>query len=145
MMLHNSLDMETVATKGWQHAPLIKSVDMMISGSVTKVDQGINIETTLIAADGNIVLSQINTARKKKNVGNTAKLIANSIIDQFPFEGTIAAIDAQGYRINLGKSDYRIRRGSRFRYPVASRGSRMPVPSVSSRPMILPHGLRLSI
>jgi tetratricopeptide (TPR) repeat protein len=119
MMLHNSLDMETVATKGWQHAPLIKSVDMMISGSVTKVDQGINIETTLIAADGNIVLSQINTARKKKNVGNTAKLIANSIIDQFPFEGTIAAIDAQGYRINLGKSDYRIRRGSRFRYRVA--------------------------
>ena len=119
MMLQNSLDMETVSTKGWKHTPLVRSVDMMISGSVTKADDGMTIETTVIAADGNIIFSQINKARKKKNVGNTAKLIANSIIDQFPFEGTIAAIEDQGYRINLGKSDYRIRRGSRFRYRVA--------------------------
>ena len=119
LMMHNSLDMETISTKGWQHTPLVRSVEMMISGSVTKTGDGMTIETTVIAADGNIVLSQINKARKKKNVTNTAKLIANSIIDQFPFEGTIAAIEDQGYRINLGKSDYRIRRGSRFRYRVA--------------------------
>jgi hypothetical protein len=92
---------------------------MMISGSVTKANDGMIIETTVIAADGNIIFSQINRARKKKNLGNTAKLIANSIIDQFPFEGTIAAIEDPGYRINLGKSDYRIRRGSLFRYRVA--------------------------
>jgi tetratricopeptide (TPR) repeat protein len=92
---------------------------MMISGSVTKADQGMTIETTVIAANGNILFSQINKARKKKNVANTSKLIANSIIDQFPFEGTIAATDDQGYRINLGKADYRIRRGSQFKYLVA--------------------------
>ncbi len=119
MMMQAGLDMETVSTKGWQHTPLIRSVDMMISGSVTKADQGMTIETTVIAANGNILLSQINKARKKQNIQNTSKLIANSIIDQFPFEGTIAAIDNQGYRINLGKSDYRIRRGSQFKYLVA--------------------------
>jgi tetratricopeptide (TPR) repeat protein len=119
MMLQAGLDMETVSTKGWQHKPLIRSVDMIITGSVTKADQGMTIETTVIAANGKILLSQINKARKKKNVVNTSKLIANSIIDQFPFEGTIAAMDDQGYRINLGKADYRIRRGSQFKYLVA--------------------------
>ena len=119
LMMHNSLDMETISTKGWQHTPLVRSVEMMISGSVTKTGDGMAIETTVIGADGKIIFSQINKARKKKNVANTAKLIANSIIDQFPFEGTIAAVEDQGYRINLGKSDYRIRRGSRFRYRVA--------------------------
>jgi hypothetical protein len=119
LMMHNSLDMETLSTKGWQHTPLVRSVEMMISGSVTKADDGMTIETTVTGVDGRIILSQINKARKKKNVANTAKLIANSIIDQFPFEGTVAAIEDQGYRINLGQSDYRIRRGSRFRYRVA--------------------------
>ncbi len=116
MMMQTGLDMETVSTKGWQHTTLIKSVEMIISGSVTKDDSGMTIETTVIAADGNRFLSQINKARKQKNIGNTSKLIANSIIDQFPFEGTITAIDDEGYHINLGKTDYRIRRGSQFRY-----------------------------
>ncbi|MBW2408818.1 MAG: PEGA domain-containing protein [Deltaproteobacteria bacterium] len=116
MMMQTGLDMETISTKGWQHTALIKSVEMIISGSVTKDDSGMTIETTVIAADGNRFLSQINKARKQKNIGNTSKLIANSIIDQFPFEGTITAIDDQGYHINLGKTDYRIRRGSQFRY-----------------------------
>jgi hypothetical protein len=119
MMLQAGLDMETVSTKGWQHAPLIRSIDMMVAGSVTKADQGITIETTVIAADGKTILSQINKARKRKNVRNTAQLIANSIIDQFPFEGTVTAVEEQGYRINLGKSDYRIRRGSQFKYRLA--------------------------
>ena len=119
LMLQAGLDMETVSTRGWQHTPLIRTVDMIITGGVTKTEQTMTIETTVIAANGNILLSQINKARKKKNIQNTSTLIANSIIDQFPFEGTIAAIDDQGYRINLGKSDYRIRRGSQFKYLVA--------------------------
>ena len=119
MMLQAGLDMETVSTKGWQHTPLLQSVDMIVAGSVTKFDQGISVETTVIAANGNIILSQINKARKQKNIGNTAKLIANSIIDQFPFEGTIAGKDDQGYRINLGNADHRIRRGSQFKYLIA--------------------------
>ncbi|UCH20838.1 MAG: PEGA domain-containing protein [Deltaproteobacteria bacterium] len=116
MMLQNGLDMETAATRGWQNTALINSVDLIIAGSVTREDQEITVETTVITADGNIILSQINKARQEKYLKSTAKVIANSIIDQFPFEGTIAGMDDDGYRINLGTRDYKIRRGNEFRY-----------------------------
>ncbi len=115
-MLEAILDMETVATMGWQHTPLIRSVDMIIAGNVSKDDQGITIETTVNFSDGNTVLSQINRINKKKEIENTVKLIVDSIIDQFPFEGTVDDIQEGRYRINLGKLDYRIRRGNEFKY-----------------------------
>ncbi len=115
-MLQATLDMETVATKGWQNTPLINSVDMIIAGNVTKGDPGITIETTVNFSDGSTILSQINRVSKKKHIGNTVKLIVNNIIEQFPFEGTIDAVQDDRYRINLGKLDYRIRRGSEFKY-----------------------------
>ncbi|MFQ6009427.1 MAG: PEGA domain-containing protein, partial [Candidatus Zixiibacteriota bacterium] len=118
-MLEASLDMETAATEGWQHTPLIRSVDMIIAGSVTKDDQGMTLETTVNFCDGNTILSQINKVKKKKNIENTVKLIVNNIIDQFPFEGTIDAVQDERYRINLGKLDYKIRRGNEFKYLAA--------------------------
>jgi tetratricopeptide (TPR) repeat protein/archaellum component FlaF (FlaF/FlaG flagellin family) len=115
-MLQLGLDLETVSTQGWQKTALINTVDAVIFGSVTAQDQGMVVETTVITADGKIILSQINRARKKENVRNTAKLIVASVIDQFPFEGTIAAAEGGGYKINLGKLDHKIRRGNEFRY-----------------------------
>ncbi len=118
-MLQTMLDMETVATKGWQNTPLIRSVDMIIAGSVTKDDQGMTIETTVNFSNGNTILSQINRVNKKKEIENAVQLIVNNIIDQFPFEGTVDAIQEGRYRINLGKLDYRIRRGNEFKYMAA--------------------------
>jgi len=118
-MLQATLDMQTVATQGWQHTPLIKSVDMIIAGSVTKDSGGMTIETTVNFSDGNTILSQINKVNKKKEIENTVKLIVNNIIDQFPFEGTIDAVQDDRYRINLGKLDYKIRRGNEFKYMAA--------------------------
>ncbi|MCP4367948.1 MAG: PEGA domain-containing protein [Deltaproteobacteria bacterium] len=115
-MSQANLDMETVSTKGWKKTRLMRTVDMIISGSVTKDDSGTTIETTVNTADGNIILSQINKVRKKKNIKNTAKLIVKNIIDQFPFEGVIDAIEEDRYRLNLGKLDYKIRRGNEFSY-----------------------------
>ncbi|MBW1644646.1 MAG: hypothetical protein JRJ76_17650, partial [Deltaproteobacteria bacterium] len=120
-MVRASLDMETVS--GWQKTRLIRTVDMIISGSVTKDDSGMTIETTVNTANGNIILSQINKVRKKKNIKNTAKLIVKNIIDQFPFEGVIDAIEEDSYRLNLGKLDYKIRRGNEFSYTVATSNS----------------------
>jgi tetratricopeptide (TPR) repeat protein len=120
IMLQAGLDMETAATKGWHKSKLANSVDIIIAGSVTKDGQAIIIESTVITADGTIILSQINNARQEKYLKSTAKVVANSIIDQFPFEGTVAGIDENGYRINLGKLDYKIRRGNQFRYMVAN-------------------------
>ncbi len=119
MLLRHTLDMETLSTQGWQHTGLIKSVDLMVSGSVTKGDSGYTIESTVITAAGKILLSQINTARRSQDIPRTAKVIAGSIVDQFPFEGAIAAIDDDGYRINLGQHNYKIRRGNAFRYLTA--------------------------
>jgi tetratricopeptide (TPR) repeat protein len=118
-MLEATLDMEAVATQGWHHTPLIKSVDMIIAGSVTKHGGGMTIETTVNFSDGNTILSQINKVRKKKNIENTVKLIVNNIIDQFPFEGTVDVVQDDRYRINLGKLDHKIRRGNEFKYMAA--------------------------
>jgi tetratricopeptide (TPR) repeat protein len=96
-MLEASLDMETAATKGWQHTPLIRSVDMIIAGSVTKDDQGMKIETTINFSDGNTILSQINKVSKKKHIENTVKLIVNNIIDQGnEFKYMAADLDTSG-------------------------------------------------
>ncbi len=77
------------------------------------------IETTVNFSDGNTILSQINKVSKKKHVENTVKLIVNNIMDQFPFEGTVDAIQDGRYRINLGKLDHKIRRGNEFKYMAA--------------------------
>ncbi|MGD9367686.1 MAG: PEGA domain-containing protein [Desulfobacteraceae bacterium] len=121
MMLQDTLDMETVSTKGWQNAGMSKKVDMILSGSVTKDRRGLTIESTLTTADGKILLSQINTASSTRDIPRTAKIIASGIIDQFPFEGTITAVEEDGYRINLGQHNYKIRRGNIFRYMAAQR------------------------
>jgi tetratricopeptide (TPR) repeat protein len=122
-MTRGSLDMETVSTKGWQKTRLMRTVDMIISGSVTRDDSGTTIETTVNTADGKIILSQINKVRQKKNIKNTAKLIVKNIIDQFPFEGVIDTIEEDRYRVNLGKLDYKIRRGNEFTYMKATSNS----------------------
>jgi len=110
----SNLSLETITTKGWQKTRLIRTVDMIISGSVTKDDKGMTIETKVNTADGKIILSQINKAEKEKYIKKTAKKIAKNIIDRFPFEGAIIVKKKKQYKINLGKTDYKIRRGNEF-------------------------------
>lgn len=119
VMMDASLDLETMSTKGWRQTKLIKMVDMIISGSVTKNDQGMTIESTVNFSDGNTVLSQINKVMKKKQVEDTIKLMVNNIIEQFPFEGSVIATEQGRYLINLGRLDYKIRRGNEFKYMTA--------------------------
>ena len=124
-MMDAGLDLETMSTKGWRQTKLIDTVDMIISGSVTKNDQGITIESTVNFSDGNTLLSQINKVMKIKQVEDTIKLVVNNIIEQFPFEGAVVATKQNRYLINLGRLDYKIRRGNEFNYmtvePSASR------------------------
>ena len=113
-MMNASLDLETMSTTGWRQTKLIDTVDMIISGSVTKNDQGITIESTVNFSDGKPLLSQINKVMKKKQVEDTIKLVVNNIIEQFPFEGAVVAAEQNRYLINLGRLDYKIRRGNEF-------------------------------
>ena len=115
-MLDASLDLQTLATRGWRGTPLLQTVDVIISGSVSKDGQGYAIESTVNAANGQTILSQLNKVSKKKDLGSTVKLIANNIVDQFPFEGAVDAVEEGRFRVNLGKLDYKIRRGNEFKY-----------------------------
>ena len=122
-MMDASLDLETMSTKGWRQTKLIDTVDMIISGSVTKNEQGMTIESTVNFSDGNTLLSQINKVMQKKQVEDTIKLMVNNMIEQFPFEGTVIATEQDRYQINLGRLDYRIRRGNEFKYLTVEAGA----------------------
>lgn len=115
-MLDASLDLQTLATRGWRGTPLLQTVDVIISGSVSKDGQGFAIESTVNAANGQTILSQLNKVSKKKDLGSTVKLIVNNIVDQFPFEGAVDAVEEGRFRVNLGKLDYKIRRGNEFKH-----------------------------
>lgn len=118
-MLDAKLDLQTLATRGWKGTPLLQTVDVIISGSVSKDGQGFAIESTVNTANGKTVLSQLNKVSKKRDLDNTVKLMVNNVIDQFPFEGAVDAVEEGRFRVNLGKLDYRIRRGNEFKYLVA--------------------------
>jgi hypothetical protein len=122
LMLQAGKDMETASTKGWQNSSLANAVDLILAGNVSMDESGIGVETTVMAADGQIILSQLNRARKRENIGGVAKLIVNSFIDQFPFEGVVTAVEDGRYRINLGTADHKIRRGNQFRCRKAETG-----------------------
>jgi len=107
-------NIEKITTKGWSGTPLRKTVDMIIVGSVAKDDKGFLIETKFYAAGGKLILSQINRARSAGDINSAAKDIANAVIERFPFEGTLVAVDGERYRINLGKTGYRISKGTDF-------------------------------
>ncbi len=108
------LNVEKITAEGWQKTKLMRTVDMIILGSVIKDERGYTIETKVYSSGGSVVLSQINTARGDKDVKRTAKDIVRNIIDRFPFEGTIIALEDDRYKINLGKNDYKVKKGMEF-------------------------------
>ncbi len=108
------LSVEKATSKGWQSTALGREVDAIIVGSVAKDETGYLIETKLYAASGKQLLSLIARAREGGDLAVPAKEIVSDIIERFPFEGTVVAVDEDRYRVNLGKSGYRIARGTEF-------------------------------
>jgi hypothetical protein len=108
------LSIEKAVTKGWRETPLKKTVDMMILGSVAKDEKGLLIETKFYTSAGKLILSQITRAKGAGDINGAAKEITNAVLERFPFEGTVVSSEGERYRINLGKSGYRITRGTDF-------------------------------
>jgi hypothetical protein len=108
------LSIEKITTKGWRETPLRKTVDMIILGSVAKDDKGFLIETKFYTSGGRLILSQLNRAPSASNISTAAREIAGSIMERFPFEGTVVGSEEDRYRINLGKATYKISRGTEF-------------------------------
>lgn len=108
------LNIDTITTKGWLGAPLKKTVDVIILGSVARDNKGFLIETRFHTAGGNLILSRITRAKSAGDIHSTARDIANAALEQFPFEGTIVSAEGDRYRLNLGKAGYKIATGTVF-------------------------------
>jgi hypothetical protein len=108
------LNIDKIIVKGWRETPLRKTVDMIVLGSVAKDDKGYLIETKFYTSGGKLILSQLARAKSTSDLNSVAKEIAAAALERFPFEGTVVAVDDERYRINLGKTDYRISKGTDF-------------------------------
>jgi hypothetical protein len=108
------LSIDKMTTRGWRETPLRKSVDMIILGSVAQDDKGYLIETKFYTSGGKLILSRITRAKGTGDINSASKEIANAVVERFPFEGTVVGAEGERYRINLGKSGYRIAKGTDF-------------------------------
>jgi len=108
------LSIEKITANGWRETPLKKTADMIILGSVAKDEKGLLIETKFYTSGGKLILSQITRAKGASDISGAAKEIANAVLEHFPFEGTVVSSEGERYRINLGKSGYRIAKGTDF-------------------------------
>src|SRR5882724_3973093 len=104
---------DRIATKGWTDRPLRRTVDMIVLGSVARDDKGIIIETKFYMASGSLVLSQITRARDAGALNGAVREIVANVMERFPFEGAVVAVDGERYRLNLGRP-YRVGRGTEF-------------------------------
>ncbi|HXI09616.1 MAG TPA: hypothetical protein VNK06_02330, partial [Thermodesulfobacteriota bacterium] len=110
----SKLAVDALVAKGWNRSALGGAVDMIILGSVSKDDSGLAFETKVYSSGGKLLLSRINYARRMSDIKSVAKKVADSIIEEFPFEGTVVAVEDDRYQINLGKNDYGMSRGMEF-------------------------------
>ena len=121
------LSVEKATTRGWQSTALARDVDVIVLGSVARDETGYLVETKLYGASGKQILSVIGQAREGADLAGPAKEIVAGVIDRFPFEGTVVSIEEDQYRVNLGRSGYRITRGAEFDLfaPVAEKSGKV--------------------
>ncbi len=108
------LNIDKIIVKGWRETTLRKTVDMIVLGSVAKDEKGYLIETKFYTSGGKLILSQLARAKSSGDINSAAREIAAAVLERFPFEGTVVSVDDERYRINLGKTDYRISKGTDF-------------------------------
>src|SRR2546428_531505 len=90
------LSIDRIAAKGWQDTPLRASVDMIVLGSVAKDDDGYLAEAKFHTANGKIIFSEIARARTARGIDGAVRAIVNNVIERFPFEGTVIAVQDEG-------------------------------------------------
>ncbi len=113
-MKRAKLSIDKLTTKGWRETVLKKTLDLLILGSVARDERGLLIEAKFYTSGGILIMSQIARAKTDADVPAAAREIAAAVMDRFPFEGTVVAVDDERYRVNLGKASYRIAKGADF-------------------------------
>src|SRR5437660_6580792 len=107
------LSIDRITTRGWQDTPLRATVDMIVLGSVAKDDDAYLAEAKFHTASGKVIFSEIARARSARGIDGAVREIVNNVIERFPFEGTVIAVEDERYRINIGRN-WRIGRGTEF-------------------------------
>src|SRR5207244_12873632 len=92
---------------------LRRTVDMVVLGSVARDDKGLIIETKFYMASGSLVLSQIARARDEGAINGAVREVVANVMERFPFEGTVVAVDGERSQLSLG-TPYRVGRGTEF-------------------------------
>ena len=110
---NSNLNAARMASSGWQQTNLQNLVDMIVVGSVAKDPKGYTIEAKFHSSGGKVIYSQVIHIDDRSDINGAAKDIATSVIERFPFEGTVVALKDDKYEINLGKH-YAITRGTEF-------------------------------
>jgi tetratricopeptide (TPR) repeat protein len=113
-MKQAKLSIEKITATGWRDTPLRRTVDMIVLGSVAKDEKGLLVETKFYASGGKLILSHMARAKGAGDINSAAKEIASAVLERFPFEGTVVSSEGERYKINLGKSGYRITKGTDF-------------------------------
>src|SRR2546421_5849918 len=86
---------------------------MIVLGSVAKDDDGYLAEAKFHTASGKVIFSEIARARSARGIDGAVREIVNNVIERFPFEGTVIAVEDERYRINIGRN-WRTGRGTEF-------------------------------
>jgi tetratricopeptide (TPR) repeat protein len=113
-MKQAKLSIEKITATGWRDTPLRRTVDMIVLGSIAKDEKGLLVETKFYASGGKLILSHMARAKGAGDINSAAKEIASAVLERFPFEGTVVSSEGERYKINLGKSGYRITKGTDF-------------------------------
>ncbi len=105
---------EKATAKGWRDTQLMQSVDLIVLGSIAQEEKGYVMEVKCYSSGGSLVVSRLARFRGERELMSAAKEIAAAVVERFPFEGMIIAKDDDRYRLNLGKSGYKITKGTEF-------------------------------
>ena len=115
------LSVDKLVGQGWQDTPLRRNVDMIVMGSVAQDDKGYILEAKFYTSGGKTILSQIVKARNERDIHSAVREIVANVIERFPFEGTVVAIEDDRYRVNIGKP-FRVGRGTELTLTTPSYG-----------------------
>lgn len=122
----SKLSLDRLKTRGWNKNRLSRSLDLLVLGSIGRNDDNdFIIEVNFHRKDGTLVMSHVVTASSDSNwrIGRAVGEVVENVLERYPFEGMVTAVNEDGYRINLGDDVFPISNSDVFELRSISRNS----------------------
>ncbi|MDH5327132.1 MAG: PEGA domain-containing protein [Gammaproteobacteria bacterium] len=117
LVRNSKLSMEKLKSKGWEKNRLARNLDLLVLGSVSRSpNNDYVIEVNFHRKDGQLVMSHVATSGSDSNwrIGRAVGEIVETVLERYPFEGMVTAVDKDNYRINLGDDLFPLSRNDIF-------------------------------